>query len=294
MKRSFGLAIGMFALLQASIAAGSDEVATQGSCFQSALATAVNASDVRPFVPSEFPLVLEPAGKASVFIYTVDCDDYRVDGGPAGDTMITGVAAFVLPRDGSPGVEAYDILMTTDHAAFYSGMTGLGLFQGLVHATMTVAPVAGPVVGISADTPWSHSPYSYEMTAITPPPAGITFPSVHWQLGSRGLVRTDYTHSNFIITPGTGAISAAAGSPLATILGATTAQGAGGILQFSFTGVTKLVEPPPPPTSSPNPRPRVAGDRILADTGVGTQHGGVGLTGAALLLAGFLRARRPV
>lgn len=292
--RAAAILIAVVAAAAPASAGSSDEVRTQGTCTQGALATTVAAENLRPFVPDAFPLILDESGTATIFVYTLACDGYRVGDGADGGAMITGVAAFVRPPDGSPGVEGYDLLMTTDHSAYHRGVTALGLFQGLVEVTMTIDPVAGPVVGLEADTPWSYSPYSYSMTSAAPPPVGVTFPSVHWQLGSRGLVRSDYTHTSFILTPGVGEIRAAGESPLARILGATTVRAAGGILRFSFTGTTKLVEPSTPQSpSAPTKRPtaRLAGER-LADTGVGSQPAGVTLLASAAALAAVVRARQ--
>lgn len=211
-----------------------------GPCFQGALALTAPSANVRRYVPADFPLV-EAAGRAAIFAYTVRCEDFTVDDGPAQDVTLTGVAAFVLPPDGSLGVQVYDMLMTTDGLDFYQAVTELGLAQGFVEVGFTTRSVAGPVVQITADTPWVHSPYGWTLLAIKPPNVGVPFPSTHWQDGSRGRVRIDYAHSSLIITPGVGTLTAKAGSPLAHLLGTTSVTTPGAILQFSsFTAQTRL------------------------------------------------------
>ncbi len=158
-----------------------------------------------------------------------------IDGGPPRDLIFTGVAAFVKPPDGSLGVHAYDILMTVDDQEYFDHVAALGLEQGLVEVGFKTKPLAGPIVNVSANTPWEHSPYQWTLVAIKPPPFGIPFPSVHWQDGILGRVRTDGAHTNVLLAPGVGSVTATAGSPLAVILGAESATGAGGILRFSYS-----------------------------------------------------------
>ena len=230
------LAIGMLAI--AVVAPARAEPAgfssSGGPCFQGALALAVPAKNLRPFVPSDFPLV-GAAGRATIFIYTVSCEAVSIDGGTPRDLTFTGVAAFVLPPDGSPGVQAYDILMTVDDQEYFDHVTALGLEQGLVEVGFKTKKLAGPIVSVSANTPWEHSPYSWTLVAVKPPPYGIPLPTVHWQDGALGRVRTDDAHTNLILAPGVGRVTASPGSPLAQILGAESATGAGGILRFSYS-----------------------------------------------------------
>lgn len=205
-----------------------------GPCFQGALAFAVPTQNLRPFVPSDFPLV-GAAGRASIFIYTVSCEAVAIDGGTPRDLTFTGVAAFVRPPDGSLGVQAYDILMTVDDADYHAEVSALGLDQGLVDVGFKTVPVAGPVVKISANTPWAYSPYRWMLLAVKPPALGVPVPTVHWQDGALGRVRTDDAHTNLIVAPGVGSVTASPGSPLARILGGNSAVGVGAILRFSYS-----------------------------------------------------------
>lgn len=210
-----------------------------GPCFQGALALAVPTRNLRPFVPSDFPLI-GGGGRASIFVYTVSCRSVSIDGGAPRDLTFTGVAAFVRPPDGSPGVQAYDILMTVDDEDYYDEVTALGLQQGLVDVGFETTKAAGPIVRVSANTPWEYSPYRWTLLAVKPPAYGLPLPTVHWQDGALGRVRTDDAHTNLILAPGIAKISAAPGSPLALIMGAESATGFGAILRFSYTQTLKL------------------------------------------------------
>lgn len=211
-----------------------------GPCFQGALALDAPVANVREFVPEDFPLI-EAAGRASLFAYTVECQGVSVNDGPASTTTLTGVAAFVRPPDGSPGVQAYDILMTADRRDYVRAHRALGLLHGLVRVGFERTPVAGAVVDIDANTPWRYSPYRWTLTAVAPPPIGLALTTVHWQDGSRGRVLIQYDHTDLIVTPGIGSLSAAPGSPLARLLGTEHVETAvGAILQFSYTGSVTL------------------------------------------------------
>ena len=211
-----------------------------GPCFQGALALDAPVANVREFVPADFPLI-EAAGRAALFAYTVECRDVSLNGGPASTATLTGVAAFVRPPDGSPGVQAYDILMTADRRAYVRAHRALGLLHGLVRVGFERTAIAGPVLDIVANTPWRYSPYRWTLTALAPPPLGLPLTTVHWQDGSRGRVLIQYDHTDLIVTPGIGSLTAAPGSPLARLLGREEVPATpGAILQFSYTGTVTL------------------------------------------------------
>lgn len=211
-----------------------------GPCFQGALALDAPVANVREFVPADFPLI-QAGGRAALFAYTVECERVSVTGGPESTARLTGVAAFVRPPDGSPGVQAYDILMTADRRDYVRAHNALGLLQGLVRVGFERTTVAGPVLDITAETPWRYSPYRWNLTAIAPPPAGLPLTTVHWQDGRRGRVLIEYDHTGLIVTPGFGSLTAAAGSPLARLLGTEEVTAApGAILQFSYSGTATL------------------------------------------------------
>ena len=185
--------------------------------------------------------MIQVAGRAALFAYTVEYRNVSVNGGPASTTTLTGVAAFVRPPDGSPGVQAYDILMTADRRDYVRAHRALGLLQGLVRVGFERTTVAGPVLDIAANTPWRYSPYRWTLAALAPPPLGIPLTTVHWQDGSRGRVLIEYDHTDLIVTLGIGSLSAAPGSPLAQLLGTDRVQtAAGAIIQFSYTGTVSL------------------------------------------------------
>lgn len=209
-----------------------------GPCYQGALALTAPVANVRAFVPDDFPL-LEAAGRAALFAYTVDCRDVAVEAGTPARARLTGVAAFVRPPDGSPGVEAYDIFMTADRADYVAAHTELGLFQGLVEVRFDRSGTL-PHVDISAETPWSYTPYAWNLTAVRAPKFGFPVTTVHWQDGTRGRVRIQYDHSDLIATPGIGSLTAAAGSPLAELLGSEQVHAPGAILRFSYSGTVAL------------------------------------------------------
>lgn len=211
-----------------------------GPCFQGAVALDAPVANVREFVPADFPLI-EAAGRAALFAYTVECRAVSVNGGPASTATLTGVAAFVRPPDGSPGVQAYDILMTADRRDYVRAHNALGLLQGLVRVGFERTAAAGPILEIAADTPWRYSPYRWTLTAVAPPPAGVPLTTVHWQDGSRRRVLIEYDHTDLIVTPGIGSLTAAPGSPLARLLGTEHVPATpGAILQFSYTGTVTL------------------------------------------------------
>ena len=238
--KRFLWAVALTAAIVAPVRAESTEFTHAGGpCFQGALALSAPIRNVREFVPPEFPLI-QAAGRAGLFAYTVECGSVSVNGGPASTATLTGVAAFVRPPDGSPGVQAYDILMTADREDYVAAHEELGLLMGNVTVGFEVTSILGPLVHVVAETPWAYSPYAWTLTAVRGPAQGMPLTTVHWQDGSRGRVLIEYAHTELNVTPGIGAIRAAPGSPLARLLGAEQQIAAGAILRFSYTGTVTL------------------------------------------------------
>jgi hypothetical protein len=228
------------ALAATTAAVAAEPVMLTADCVQGAAGLAADGAEVRSRVPAQFELI-EAGDKALIFLYTVECSTWQVNGGSAGPNTTTAIAAFV---HGASGPEAFDIYGThSDRGVVKTYKKQLGLNYGRADATFDLTSPLPGALALTSEVPYEKAPFAFSITGTETSPVGVEFPSVHWQLGSRGLVRHTYTHNPFHASGAFGEVTAPAGSPLADMMGAESASTGGTFFRFVVNGVSELATP---------------------------------------------------
>jgi hypothetical protein len=206
-----------------------------GSCEQVGAFVPADADAVRRHVPAGWPLY-DVGGKAIVLVTGGSCRD-AIDGGPQGvDNRFGLVAAASGPPDARLGAgEGYDIWWLHSNPAEVRMFRRAGFYsRGLRSTSVAVRSGLGTLEGV-AEVPWSRSAFTVRVdaSAVWAPPFELT--SYHWHANSYGLSLLKPHHTGFTVAGGTGEVTAAPGSPLAAMLGATHATGLGMIARFDFS-----------------------------------------------------------
>jgi hypothetical protein len=184
----------------------------------------VDAARVRPLVPPDFELVA-PGGKATIGFATFP-GTVTVEGGRPEEATTTGVMTLVEdPAGGNEGT-FYDLWWGTTGEGAVAAFRSIGLDWAETPGISFRESEQGPVVSVEADSPLPSAPHRFRATTHLPPPTGVFLRDRHYQQGHNGLVLTVYDHHDMqAVAAGVAEVHAAAGSPLAEILGATVRSG---------------------------------------------------------------------
>ena len=227
-------------LAVATATAAAKPITLRADCVQGAAGLAADREEVRSRVPAQFQLI-EAGDQALIFLYTVECASWQVDGGEPRPNTTTAIAAFV---HGANGPEAFDIYGThSDRSVVKAYKQELGLSYGRAEPTFDLTSPLPGALALTSEVPYSKAPFAFSITGTETSPVGVEFPSVHWQLGSRGLVRHSYTHNPFHASGAFGEVTAPAGSPLADMMGAESASAGGTFFRFVVNGVSEPATP---------------------------------------------------
>lgn len=195
-------------------------------------------------VPAPFVATERAPGMGGAAIGVRRCEALSLDGAPveAPRILVAEVGVFVdTPPDSEPGRHFYQLWGLSTVDALSTTMQDLGLEGGLVaEMSLELSPVGGTV-----SVPWLSSPYEYSVNAAGP--AFIDMPGVTftwWHDGPRGRIQSKY---NFpperLRIPGPATIIAVEGSPLAQLLGGSTAHGLGAVISLpGYEGRLELMQ----------------------------------------------------
>ena len=229
------------ALAAATPTVAAEPVQTSGTCVQGTLGVAADPKLVGPYVPEPFEPI-DVGGKVVLFFYTLDCPDWRTDGGPAAANRASAIAVFVHGRSG-PGPEAFDMFATHSHRATVRAFRDLGMTVGRVTPTFDFSQPTPATLALTSSVPYRRAPFEFDLTGTATTPAGFPLPSVHWQRARDGFVRHDYAHTDFRASGGMGVVQTTAASPLADMLGATETSTGGTFFRYGFTGTSAPATP---------------------------------------------------
>lgn len=205
-------------------------------------------------VPDEFTLRGEATGTTFLTVGAFICNPAVIDGVDVGRFLYANVSVQLASHSGG-----YDIWQFTDLPAVHSRLQRIGIFSPLLKdMEVDIDTIAGGPVSGSASIPWTSSPYILDaaidpatapfvagINACSSPPrpsAGGCFVSDHWFKGPQGTVYSAHANCNASAAPAAVTIRAAAGSPLAEILGAQEVTVSGLWLRFEATALTDFGE----------------------------------------------------
>ena len=254
-----------FAVGVAPSATAGESVTFSGVCDDFITFYQVDPARVRPFVPEEFRIA-ELNGQAIVLVTTPSCTEMKRDEAPIPDVLYTDVLVGIDPPPGAtqtaPLSNAYIVWESSNSRAVREGQGHLGVFGGFVPGMTFQIQETGATKMITADVPWSYSSYSLSGESLGPqvPFRGFgecdaeTCRNTFWHEGDRGLITFSNTFTEPTAAYASAALTAAAGSPLAQIIGGTSATASfAGLARLPFVGTIELVRPRPP-----TPRPKLS------------------------------------
>ncbi len=214
------------------------------ACDEVQMTVQVPIENAQAAVPEGFTATEGAPGNGTVAIGVRRCDAMSVDGASVESPkiLVAEVGVFVnTPKDSDPGRHFYQIWGLSTVDALSTRTDHLGLEGDLVpEMSVALSPLGGTV-----SVPWPSSPYGYSVNAAGPaviPMDGVTF--TWWHDGPRGRIRSEYVFPpERLRVPGPATITAAEGSPLAQLLGASTASGLGAVISLpSYEGRIELMQ----------------------------------------------------
>ena len=139
----------------------------------------VDAERARAFVPAEYVLGGEAAGKATIFVSLVACEDTVVDGVRRGPALYSDLLFQIEPppASGVPFAEqifdAYWAWVVTDERRVHRGLQRLGMFHGFDRRmSVTAERNSGRLVAVDGRVRWRHSPFRIHADVIDSAPLG--------------------------------------------------------------------------------------------------------------------------
>ena len=201
---------------------GTGFVFTGTGCAEPVVLVEVDPTTAQSWLPEPYEVLPSPSGAATLIVAAANCEGTQINGEDSGAALLSDVGIEVKSPDKSPGQHLYQLWQPTNNAVLRKYMERLGLLGGLVtDATFTMN-----ALGAHADIPWSYSPYSVTVDAAT---TGVPFlpgANTWWHEGARGTIRISYSFIEAELRPlGKGKVNAAAGSPLAALIGSEERMG---------------------------------------------------------------------
>lgn len=240
------------AVLAAALPAGGREglarsFVSEGDCEQVAAFVPVPASRARSVVPDGFAIVGEEAGTAFILVTGGVCDPWSIDGQATAPFTFGLVSVLAHPRGDPPSAAGFDLWWLVDEPLSGRRLRRAGFFARQVPVTYqsTRTPL-GTAIDATVTVPWRESPFSIDAVIAEGPLPGVDFLSQHWYESARGRSRSDHVNTGGQLQPAMITITAAAGSPLAELLGAEVTRIAGGYLEFHHLAVWGIERSAPP------------------------------------------------
>jgi len=224
-------------------------------CVEPTGVAVVPASQVAPFLPKGFEPTeaLGLPGMSDVVLTSTTCKQLSVDGATVAGGFVADAGISIASPDGSPGDHFYELWQVSSIPALHDRLSALGVPGELLNGLRWDVISTGPLSHADVDVPFSADPYSFSIDAVTPLPLGGDQTS-YWRVVDGRRVRIAYTLANHTDTEGGSQISAAAGSPLAQLIGSTSATGLALLGHFDFTSTVAAT---PPAAASGQPRPNL-------------------------------------
>lgn len=213
-------------------------------CVEPGVIVPVPVERVRPYLPAGF----EPAsttgadtGLAEVTIAVADCEQTTVGRARRGRGAISDVGVLVKGPEGEGGTHYYELWQLGSVAAQRQRVKRAGV-RGAHVRGLEASFDEGLVARSSGKAPWSAGSYAIDVTAGAPF-GSDTLENSWWHEGTAGRIRMDFSFSGLSLVLGEGRVTTDRGSPLAAIIGGTSAEGVGFIARFDYSTVVRTARP---------------------------------------------------
>jgi hypothetical protein len=223
-----------------------------GTCTEPIFATYIEAGVADKYVPDRFTVKESAPGKVLFSLTGGECHDFSVNEEPQGSYRFSEALVEIVSPDGSGDTHFYNLWQVVDSAPLRAHWNSLGMYGARVEGLSVETDVGALASTGSVTSPWKDA--AYELTVETKgaraQPGNSDFDPEGgngWHLGPHGVVQSGFKLSAYSpdeprwVQVGTATVRAPAGSPIAELLGATEAPGAGIITRFSFDGEARLI-----------------------------------------------------
>ena len=220
--------------------------ATLENCIKTLGSTIVPLENVRDLVPAQFSIAGEETGTAQLVFGVYSCEAVTV-GNKVAPSVISQVGVALNSPDGTGVVNSYGLGMNTSNQYLAQFARTVGV-PALVNKAQTYSESINGF-GLIDSVGHVGAPFESEFTVNATGP-GVAFPfpnfvSNWWQETDLGISKLSFTAPVWDIGFCGGGVTVAAGSPVAEILGGTSAAFDALCLQPPFDlvyGVAEIVE----------------------------------------------------
>lgn len=207
-------------------------------CKEYFLNLVVDAAGARAVVPTNFTILGGAQGRATVAIGVAKCKKTGLQGNESENVSLSDAGVMIQPPDGAPGIHAYQLWSHTDVREQRAAMRTLGIPSDLGEFTLDQGALT-PLAPAKATAGANASNYTITGATLAPR-APINFEISWWRATNNGTIRIHYVFTG-TSAEARGTVTAPTGSPVAKLLGTTSAEGGGFLPQFGGTGRVERV-----------------------------------------------------
>jgi hypothetical protein len=226
-------------------------------CVEPSVTVAVPVDRARAAVPEPYvPRSLSgDAASADVLLAVARCERLNVDGQTVSGRVVVDAGVVIETPDGTSGAHVYQLWQLSDSREVSAAMASVGVRGGQVAGLGVDDASTALADGARATVPWTDSPYDLAVDGAVGDATSASS-TTWWHRGPRGIVRLGYSFPRAASRFGAGKVSAREGSPLAQLLGGTSASGNGFVGRLDFAGRVRAERPAasaPPSSGAPGP-----------------------------------------
>lgn len=212
------------------------------NCLETAVVVPAPAERLARFLPAGYTPSSQSGipGIADLFIGVASCDRMTVDGDAIGAGSISDVGIGIASPDGSPGGHSYELWQLGTAPRQQALLRRAGIDGAVVSGLRSDATA----IRSHAEAPWGRDGYSVDVVPLSPFPAGGDS-NQWWHEGPRGTARMAFKFPRLSYRAGPGRVSAEPGSRLAAILGASSAEGLGFVIDLDYESIVPAERPEP-------------------------------------------------
>ena len=238
-RRAMALSLLVAAAGSAPAAARSLELSGR-DCRSAAVGIVPDPVKAREMVPPPFQPTVPAGGQVEV----IDCGNWSIDGESTGPGAVAVLGLFVQSPYGEPQWPAgprhmYFAWRHVDTRPIAAQMRRLGLASDFVPGISLEAPVPG-ATRATAHVPWAVSPHSLALDVSPFAGQAAIASATWWHVGRHGTIRTRIASPGGSARVGRGSVTAAAGTPLAALIG-ERAEGTGILADMPAPTLTFVV-----------------------------------------------------
>ena len=184
----------------------------------------VPTARARPLVPPQFTLVGDGTPSTGFVVRTVHCDSISVDGKPGKPGDLAQIGLVIVAPDGDGDINNYTLYYDTSNAQLAEHLRAAGVDARnvpVLEESLTANPDGSGQYHFAVPAPFAPQ-FSFDGPVGAPVGGPIPFVANWWTSSGDGTVKMNSTFPQLFTAGDSVALKVPAGSPLATLIGATT------------------------------------------------------------------------